>query len=187
MDNSFLRSLFVMPPKCLGCQLRPFSAYHLAALQLLESPLAIGGEVTHDDLVLAVFVCSHGITDGPRKLFPVPDMAEVRDMAGRYNWEYEREVFNQYAADYMMFPEIWSKESGNSKRSALPVPWLLVCDVLRNHGGITRQQAWDMPLCELAGYRIALAEANGMDIVDERLIGIKEAAEAEERAMKGKA
>ncbi|MBU0706703.1 hypothetical protein KJ662_05625, partial [Patescibacteria group bacterium] len=74
MDNAFLRSLFVQPPLLLGRRLKPFSAYHVAALMLFDSPFIRGGrqDITRDDLVLAAFICSHGFRDGPRALFPTP-------------------------------------------------------------------------------------------------------------------
>ena len=59
MVNPYYRSLFLQLPVVLGVQLKPLSCYHIAALELTESPYMItGGEPNIDDLVAAVFICS---------------------------------------------------------------------------------------------------------------------------------
>lgn len=176
MDNEFLRSLFVQPPRVLGRQLKPLSAYHLAALMLLDSPFTTGGEPGIDDLVLAVWVCSHDSVTGPLSLFGESANADDRNPPAIEAWgksvadaggveQRDFEWFIQYLNDYLVFGDVWQRDGGGGRESAVPAPFNCVSAVLAGMSGISRREAWDMPISELVGYKLALAEMNGAELL----------------------
>ena len=168
-DNPFLRSLFVQPPEVLGRRLRPFSAYHAAALMLLDSPFMRGGkqDITPDDLVLAVFVCSCGFRDGPSKLFPAPAVEELASWGHQFDFNAGLATFRQYLDDYLYLPSVWQPE-GEGKESGVPAPFHAVATVLQHMNGLSEAEAWDLPFARLVGYKAAIAEAHGWEVVSER-------------------
>ena len=173
MDNPFLQAVFVQPREVMGRQLRPFSAYHAAALMLLDSPFftkdndGIGAQ----DLVLAIYVCSFGFEDGPQALFPDVNINAIEawaDKCTNVDFEEELSVFSAYMDDYLETPEIWQPAGkGSGKESGIPWPVYCVTAVLQNMKGISEQDAWNMPLSRLVAYKCAIAEQNGADIVSQ--------------------
>jgi len=192
MDNPFLKAIFVQPRVVLGRELLPFSAYHAAALMLLDSPfITVTDEpVTGEDLVVAAYICSHGFVDGPKHLFPSVDIVDILEWGaatGEYDEAAEFESFNEYMSDYLDFPELWQPAShGKQKVSGIPWPVYCVGSVLQNMRGISEQQAWDMPLNRLVSYKCAIAEQNGAEVINEaqrnriKWIELQEAAAKEE-------
>jgi len=181
MDNPFLRSLFVQPPVVLGKQLRHFSAYHAAALMLLDSPFMTKdrAKVGSTDLVLAVYVCSHGFEDGPQSLFPSPPLATLEEwgkVTRDEDLDHELAVFEQYLADYMVLPQVEPWEHGG-KESGMPGPFCMVATVLRHMAGLSEAEAWDMPFSRLASYRAAVAEGSGWEVLDDRQVALLKLAE----------
>jgi len=169
MDNPFLRSLFVRPPIIAGRTLLPFSAYHAAALMLLDSPIICGGGVAPQDLVTAIWVCSHDSVTGPPSLFPKPPHNDIVKVATALMWESDWAVFEIYIGDYLEFPELWHPEDkGESRKSGIPWPFYAVSAVLMHMHGISRREAWDMPLSELVAYKAAIAESNGAEVQSEK-------------------
>ena len=173
MDNPFLQAVFVQPREVMGRQLRPFSAYHAAALMLLDSPFILG---THDgvgaqDLVLAAYVCSFGFEDGPQVLFPEVDLGAIEawaDECVNIDFEEELQVFNAYMDDYLEAPEMWQPAKGGAgKDSGIPWPVYCVTVVLQNMKGVSEADAWNMPLSRLVAYKCAIAEQNGAEIISQ--------------------
>jgi len=160
--NPFLQSVFVQPPVVLESQLQPFSAYHAAAMMILGSPFMDGGTVTREDLVLAVYVCSRGFEDGPAHLFPL-DADEVSQCAHDFDFAAEMALFEEYMGDHMSFPDVFQPKGGG-KQSGIPWPFYAVATVLQGMGGISEQEAWDMPISRLVGYKAAIAEQAGADV-----------------------
>jgi len=174
MDNPFLQAIFVQPRVVMGRQLLPLSAYHAAALMLLDSPFIVSSDdpLTHDDLVLACYVCSFGVADGPTSLFPELDMVGILEWGASckdIDNDAEFEAFSVYLNDYLTFPEMWQPtDAGATKTSGIPWPVYCVTTVLQNMRGITEQEAWDMPLNKLVAYKCAIAEQNGAEVVSEK-------------------
>ena len=188
MDNPFLKALFVQPPEVLGRQLLPLSAYHVAALMLLDSPFTQrGATATPEDLTVAVWVCSHGYKTGPASLFPVPPQEEIAKWGHSFDFAAELADFDTYLQDYMDLPEVWT-DSENSKDSGMPSPFHAVATVMRHMPTITEERAWDMPFSLLACYKCAIGEEHGWEIVSERqkeLIALRDKLNAEAKANNG--
>jgi len=190
MENPFLRSLFVQPRSVLGHKLLPFSAYHMAALMLVESPF--GGKtedktITPEDLSLAVFICCHGIEDGPKLLFPELNVLAFSEYCDAVNYDFAEEVrvFEAHIADYLIVPKCWTAEGGgDDKQSGVPAPFHFVMTGLQNMNGVTWQQAWDMPINQLISCKVAIAETMGHDVFsdeDQALQDLKAQIEAQAR------
>jgi len=191
MDNPFLQAVFVQPRVVMGRELRPFSAYHAAALMLLDSPFIVAREDPPEpsDLILAAYICSFGFEDGPAMLFPEVDMAAIDEWADgceAVDVDEEAAVFGAYLEDYLTVPELWQPDGDASETSGIPWPVYCVTAVLQNMRGITEVAAWDMPLNRLVAYKCAIAEQNGAEIVSQQERNFKEyfrrveAAQAEE-------
>jgi len=173
MDNPFLQAVFVQPREVMGRQLRPFSAYHAAALMLLDSPFIVPSDktTTAQDLVLAVYLCSYGFEDGPATLFPEVDPQAISDWVdkcGDVDYNQEMAVFHAYLADYLEAPEMWQASGDVSgKPSGIPWPVYCVTVVLQNMKGVSESDAWNMPLSRLVAYKCAIAEQNGAEIISQ--------------------
>jgi len=170
MDNPFLKAMFVQPRVVLGRELLPLSAYHAAALMLLDSPFVSDGDIGKDDIILAAYVCSMDSEQGPKKLFPELDLPEVLAWGaghGDFDLVEELEVFSVYMDDYLDFPELWQPTGEKTKTSGIPWPVYCVTAVLQNMRGISEYDAWNMPLGKLVAYKMAIAEQNGAEVVSE--------------------
>lgn len=185
MANPFLQSIFVQPRVVLGRKLQHFSAFHVAALTILESPFWRGGTVTRDNLVVAAFVCTLQYPHGASALFPEPDIdliAKWGKEAAALDVDHEQEKFTAYMDDYTHMPDMWREKDGAGKTSGVPVANLIVSTVMM-HMAITLKEAWNMPFSELVGYKTAIAEANGAKIVsDKDRVDIAAAAEMNKQA-----
>jgi len=190
--NQFLKSLFLQPPTVLGRQLKPFSAFHLAALTIINNPYAVGGKVEDNDLITAVHVCSHTFTDGWKVLNPDAEALEAIGEWGAENSNASiseaHKVLSEYLTEALDVPEVWT--DSNSQQSDIPLSFCVVATVIGSMPSISRVEAWDMAFAELIGYRCAIAEQNGMEIVSARqrtLIEFKNKIEREAREAADKA
>ena len=52
--------------------------------------------------------------------------------------------------------------------SGIPVPCYLVSLILQNMKGITKHEAWNMPISEIVALKCAIAEQNGWKVVSQR-------------------
>jgi len=196
VDNPFLQSIVAQPPIILGRQLRPLSAYHLAALMLLDSPFSpVEGNarlVKPEDLATAVFVCSYGFADGPGVMFPELDITAftAMQMPTPETFGDDLDDFEMYLDCFLVTPNVWmpTSEAGKAspRQSGVPVPFLVVAYVLQHFGGLTRTEAWDMPFSELVAYKCAIQERYGFEVENdteraavEKLKAAKAQAEAE--------
>ena len=172
MDNAFLKSLFVQPPEVIGRQLRPLSAWHIAALMILDSPFAKArAVVTSADLVIAVWVCSLRFEDGAAQLFPSPPEDVITEWGRDFDFESELAAFQLYLDDYLDLPGVWMPDGGG-RESGIPSPFHCVATVLCHMHGITEARAWDMPFNLLVSYKSAIAEESGWEVVNERQQGL---------------
>jgi len=190
-----LRSVLIRPPVVLGQQMLPFSAYHMAALMLIDSPYAPTApqpKVSRQDLAVAAFVCAHGFEDGPGLMFPDLNEDEFCKFCDPdADFEYENAQFQTYITDYCTVPEIWTPvDTSATKTTGIPVPFHLVGVVLQAFSGITRAEAWNMGIGELIGYKVSVAEENGADVKSQRdyeLLEFKRQIEAQAKANNGTA
>lgn len=133
--------------KVLGVKLRPFCAWHLFLLQVVESPFINAGVVELYHLRRAVGICRLKFPDSRTKP-PIPPL--VINQAGL-----EREVhrFLEYVGDYLQKPEftiIPIHEFGSQDRipknpSPPPESIQLVFDAAKG-ANVSLNEAWNMPI-----------------------------------------
>jgi len=150
-----------------GYRLQPLSAFHVAALMLVDSPFI--AETERDagiqDVAFAVFVCCLTYPDGAALLFPEPQFTPI-DLE-KYSTEDEMETLRQYFLDYLDFPDLFEDEGSNSKQTGLPWPFFTVATVLQHMRGIKENTAWNMGINLLVCYRTAIAETHGWEVVSQ--------------------
>ena len=171
MVDPFLQSVFVQPRTVLGRKLEPFSAFHVAALTLLESPFWRGGTPDRDDLIVAAYVCTLTYPHGAAVLFPEPQLDKIAEWGascGDADFAEEHEEFREYLDEYLHTPATWKRKGETGGMSGLPAPFAIVSMVLQHMGGICEREAWNMPFSRLMGYKIAIAESFGASVVSEQ-------------------
>jgi hypothetical protein len=168
VNSVYFQSVLMTPPRIMGVQLRPFSAYHALVLLQFDSPFMLaGGKPDVGDLIFALNVLSYGYEDG---------LEDIK--AYRLKW-FIRMLFTKQAtidkaiADidahidgYAEYPEIWA--SKDDKSSAVPWPFRVTATILRRYRGFSEAQAWDMGLCKASCYRACYVEDCGGDLHDEQ-------------------
>jgi len=170
--NPFIASAFPARAVVLRQVLRPFSAYHWAALIALRSPYIGGGQVAASDLIAAVWVCTHGWGDNVLDV----DEAAVKAWGHAHDFESESAAFQAYLSAFLDFPERYEFDDDRGKETAIPLPFFCVASVMRSYPGILEAEAWDMPLNRLVAYRRAKEEADGAVLVSDRDLELAEVA-----------
>lgn len=178
MISSFARSLHVTPPVILGRRMPPYSAYHQLTLEAFESPFFFqdGRPITAGDVVEAWLICCDRYGDGKRtfRRFQRSRLFRfiVRQRMLLAGWGTVRDQLMDYMAAFTFAPRV--RISGDSRSSKVPVAWHLVA-VMVGHG-MPLAEAMDLPLCELVCLKIALAELNGLEVIERDLQDAQEAA-----------
>lgn len=141
----------LIPPKCLGFQLRHFSLGCVDLLTALESPVVTGGveRISSADTAVAVWVCSRSYEraveqytkNNPMVIFA---MASLGSKFGKNQRAFliQRDIFLEYLETYFMAPPRWES------RPVEPVlPWhLSVFMALQRDTNYTPSEVWNMPL-----------------------------------------
>ena len=165
--NVFDRSLFMRPGRVLGAQLRPFSAFHAAALNVIQSPFLEGGLVSWGDLVAAVLVCQSKRSDGLDTVLSFTnDLAEKlywRVRTRFMNLQKESDKLNEHIAAYFDYPEGGSpRTNGKSDVKHTGAPWaFFVVSYMWTNTDASLEELWDMPLVELNCHKAIFDESNG--------------------------
>lgn len=133
--------------KILGVKLRPFCAWHLFQLQIVESPFLSAGEVFLFHLRRAVGICRLRFPESRTKLpfFPL--------VVNKKKLHKEVENFLLYLGDYIQKPDysvIPPDEFRKSKRTThlpSPAPEVVQLAFEAAHGAnISIHDAWNMPI-----------------------------------------
>ena len=169
--DPFVRMIYAPEMRVMERILHPLSAYHLAAMSLIQSPYMSGGVPAPSDTIAAVCVCSTRWQDGASQMMTLNADA-VQSWAAQLkelNWDKAQSDFREYCDFYLSdLPEVWHEEGRTCKPSALPLPAHSVATVMMYMHGITEDQAWNMPINRLLAYRAAIAENNGYELLSER-------------------
>lgn len=182
MDAQFLENLCNVDRTVCGYALKPFSAAHLAALQIAESPLAETTEetkVTPGQLLLAAKICSRAIVMEhgawlPRGLDRIRSnwrdrlweirllRSQVRRKINRESrFEIELRKWFGYRADYFAQPNLMQKEEGlGNYLSADPLGARVILGLRL---GLSEERAWSMPYGLLLYYTLILGEIKGAE------------------------
>ena len=174
----FAKAFLVKPPKILGIQLRPFSAYHALVLQMLESPFLAGERpVTIEDLLTGILVCSEGYKANLRAYLRFQNSRLSKTIwALRLlfrNTDQARLDFAEYVRTYLVAPSYWMKD--DQRMSKVPYPFRISVTILENIGSMRPEEVWDMGLTLVACYKACIDETHGADLAD------KEIAEMEQK------
>lgn len=171
MNQSYAKAPMLTPPRIMGVQLRPFSAWHAHVLCVLGNPAVIGGRVTLDKSVQTVLVCADAWHEDHRRNLHLYRRFMRRGLTRMRFWwralradeqRVAREIV-EYVNAYLDGPEYWTEKGG--KRSRIPVA-VRVAGVLVSLCGIREERAWNMPLNLALAYQSIINESNGADIVD---------------------
>jgi len=165
VDSVFTRAMTLRPPRILGVRLRAFSCWHALVLLTLGNPFLVGGRMPNwGDLVELVCVCSDSWGDDLKTFgrFSVSPLRRfvmfLRCMV--INRSKAFDIAWAYLDAFCDFPEIVHVR-GKERPSGAPWPYHLVAYTLREHGGITRAEAWDMSVIEAGCLKACNEEANG--------------------------
>lgn len=163
MDSQFLETVFHSPPVLLGRALKPFCCGHAVTLDALESPFVKGGTATLDDLISAIWVCSHSFEEirskfGGDRQAMLSECVDWGKSASDFDLQSVNEGFQRYLVEGTRAPQRWkTKESKNSR-----APWALtVVTALMREMKMSEAQAWNMPLPQALWYFASISEANG--------------------------
>lgn len=156
--------------RILGRRVRPFSVYHAHWLEVVESPLWVGGrKATLADLHLAVRICACDWREAPG-VIRRPGWVQKADFTLRAllgKGQFER--WDEYQQDYLSHPHRTPKGSGLDKSDPLgkhgilkkdqtikcgdvntsPLPdVLMLVSGLMHLGHLSAREAWMMPYSE---------------------------------------
>ena len=167
----WFQELFVKPPRICGQQLKPYSVHHSFLLRNLGNPLIVGGEVTDNDLLSAILICSLS-HEASQDLIYNPK--SIRWGWWLFYWSLKdltiaRESFIQYVSEYLTVPEHWKKETGSDgDEIAAPFEMHLVLALCSKYN-CSLSEAWNFPLALARCYYDVWAENEGdTTIVSER-------------------
>jgi len=156
--RAWFQALFLLPHKCMGVQLRPYSFAHYEFLKLRSSPYLMqcqNGDpatTTRKDLLEAVWICSRTY----RELKQALHNHTVGKSGLLMNWRTWRQDFaigdaqmRTHIEDHKFLPGILKRErkenDGVPKLLSAPVSFC-VTGFLRQHEGLTFDESWDFPI-----------------------------------------
>ncbi len=164
LDETFAEAIVHQPRhRVLGLKLWPFSFWHAANLDFIESPFAgHTGQLDLAALLLAVKVC--------RLRYP-SQLSTLNSQLRRFIvWRYgaqaaylaQLNAFCVYLRDYNTGPVFGAKDDS----PGLKCPWYLiaVCQTLQNNPRLTLAQAWNTEVGLGAWCNAAHAEARGVPL-----------------------
>jgi hypothetical protein len=163
MDSRFVNA-FTVPTriKFLGRSVYPFCLRHRLLLMALGSPLVEPGEpVKPVDLIIAAQVCSAG-TIGD---FGFWDRVWIWRL-GR-DQELMTKAVKVFAEHVGLddWPKFWSKaEVTKGKAEDSGIPWILAVIANLVQGGLTPEEAWEMPEAQAIWLNSAFAMNKGADL-----------------------
>ena len=170
----FGQSLFAMPPRVRGVQLKRFSAYHAQCLLELDSPFITGArEPTAGETATALVVCASRRSDG---LETVQRLLGSRWQGFKWSvkWMFGGYVdaanaLADHIAESAKCPQTWQHTDGGSGgNTGADWPFYIVSVIARTMQGIAYTDLWDMPLAELMCHKTIIAEDNGQVEIAER-------------------
>lgn len=155
--------LELTPPEILGLRLRPLSLGHLRLLAAVQSPFLLpDAKRSCGDLALAVFICANDplVVTAQEMAQREQTFAQWGELAAAQDFEAAAREFDQFVTDWCVEPEQWSAEGTKRKRPGTPW-WQLVQVALVSRLGVSREEAWRMPVPEALRSYAALGELNG--------------------------
>ena len=160
MQGAFIQSLTYCAPAILGRQLLPFSPWHGIVLEGAGSPYIIGGKPDFDDVVTAVWVCSHSFTHGWEGTL---DLVAAKKW-GKANRKHRAQfpaaaaAFNEHILASFVGPEYWPAEGGSSVKAPY---WWHMATFGMSTLHLPYADAWDCSIARLMCHFACKSETEG--------------------------
>lgn len=145
----YAQALIRFTPKIYGKRLRPLQIGHLAALECVGNPLAVGGDVEAADVMQAVWLCAMPA----HKALAAIDNARTQNRLlwfSSFNRSKDhaeaKEELLAYWGYYVTSPKRW--KDGNAHELRAPVSWLLYWRLAgkRMPAGKEARDLWNTPV-----------------------------------------
>ena len=170
MDDIFHGAFDPPAPTVLGRRLKPLCLAHVVTLGQADSIFLKQDpdrKPTVVDVAVAAWFCSKpGFLPGEE--IPEPDMERMirwASIAGRrYKPEVEQQKLIDYLKQSLRFPRFWAPENGGRPTVA---PWEFTVVSALVEAGITRREAWTMPVAEALAHYAATMERKGLELVSD--------------------
>lgn len=155
--------------RLMGRKLRPFAPWHRLWLNIIESPLSLGGEIGHADLEIASRICAADYHTVPKVVRKGRWLAHKCRQAAmlwkmvRYPVPAQLAAWQAYVTDYC--PELRFKKAGadtGAKFETLPSDLCLVA-TYRVLSHCTKEEAWMTPVGEAQWWIAAMRHGMGED------------------------
>lgn len=137
MDTRLARSFYSEGSTVYGYSLKPYCLLHSVQLEALDNPVAVGGEITPADLIVAAQVCSKH---------------EAVTRFKRHRWRQlrrlpcvELEKWELYLSASQSGPALFERPS-NGSGGSLNAPWQqIIATKLQRDLGMSYRDAWTLP------------------------------------------
>lgn len=151
-----------LAPTVLGVRLVPYTVGHAIVLQRLRSPYVLGGEITPNDLVEAVLVCSQPPLESIKSIKSV-----WRDVVlwlwgkriARLDLLEESQKFQLWLNEQSTAPEVLMESGKQPKKPAMPWPERVLVGCIGI--GIDADYAIKLPIGDAERLILAHAEMHG--------------------------
>ena len=169
----FFKAVFLEPPRICGKRLHPFSLAHEYFLKHLNNPIIVGGSITDDDLLTAIFVCSLTFKE-LREYFNQPSTFKVGlwFLRWRYrNLAIAHESFAVYLSEYYDVPDHFKPEPKEGEelpvkeeRAGYGCPYQYhLMHILCREYSMSIDEAWNTSLTTARCYYDVWSESTGFD------------------------
>jgi hypothetical protein len=121
--NGDLADAFIFEPvQCLGQALKPLCLGLLLLLEKMDNAFAVGrGDVTLEDVVWAVAICSQDYGDGLLKWIGSgnceKDLKSLGLHVGQFDIQKKTDIVSAYFEDGMRQPKCWTKDTGGTPKA----------------------------------------------------------------------
>lgn len=157
--------------KAFAFDLMPLTLGHLFILDMVQSPIIIGGNPTANDYLMLSVICSRRWNEVIPFIFSDTFARYIIEKANDCGIELANAIsknkeenyvnkqikeITEYLAHYMTAPQRWQSDNKSTVKS----PWqLYLVASLQKELGITEDEAWNMPCNKAFAYFATLAEA----------------------------
>lgn len=180
MQEAYQKAFLAVPPEVLGRQLLPFSLGHSLLLDIFESPFSRGGEITGEELIFAVWICTRPFRDALDQLqrqTMVKECIRWGRKCRKLDLNVAAQRFDDYVSESSVTPKRWEKPgAGGSAR----VPWQIAM-FWNLCGSSVNEDLWDLPLGRVITYNAArLAQMGDESLMSEEELAVVESSEVSE-------
>lgn len=171
----FFKAVFLEPPRICGKRLLPFSLAHTYFLSYLKNPYIVGGQVTDDDLLSAIFICSLTYSEIKKYLnYPRWFAFSVWVLKWKFRkLDIAHESFRTYLSEYFDVPDHFVPVPNadeeqppvkEDERTSYSAPWQYhLVHILCREYRFTLDEAWNTGITVARCYYDVWSESTGFD------------------------